>query len=441
VGRALALAVLALAVLAAPAAAQQPLGAWGQTGSAPYQYRELGGVAADGRGYVYAADNQGGGVLKYTTAGAYVRTIGRPKPPRNIGDPPPPDTIRIPEGLAIGPDGNLYVVEGGTDRTRVSVWSPTGGYLRSFGDFGSGPGQLYSPKQVALDAAGFVYVADSGNSRVQKFSPGGQFVASIGQGSSTFTDPDKLSDPEGVALAPDGSLYASDQLYRRVQHYAADGTFLGSFGSQGSGDGQFEAPVGLIVAPDGIFVADRSLSSIQRFGLGGGFLGRLGGTPGGGPGQFSHPFYLTVDCRGTLYVADRDNNRIQRLGAPGAPPCGDPATDASERLVLAATAPLPQRFRRDFAVRARVGCDRPCTVTVGGSVRIKGRRHALKIRSQTRAVDGVTPFDARVAPREKDTDRVLAALKRHKRVTATLRVTAKDLRGQQAGKTLRVRLR
>jgi hypothetical protein len=92
----------------------------------------------------------------------------------------------------------------------------------------------------------------------------------------------------------------------------------------------------------------------------------MGGTPGGGPGQFSHPEYPAVDCRGTLYVSDRDNNRIQRLGVPGVPACGDPAADASERLVLSARGTRTQRFRRNFAILARASCDRPCTITVTG---------------------------------------------------------------------------
>jgi DNA-binding beta-propeller fold protein YncE len=428
VGLAVALAAVALV----------PLGSWGQTGRAQTQYVRLGGIAADARGYVYAADTDGGGVLKYTQTGAYVRTIGRPK--TRFGDPPRPDQIRFPEGVAVGPDGNLYVVEAASTGTRVSVWSPTGALLRSFGDYGSGPGQMSSPKSVAVDAAGFVYVADSANSRIERFTPGGQFAASIGQGSGTITDPDKLADPTGVAVAPDGTIWASDELYRRVQHYSTGGAFLGTFGSQGSGDGQFEATAGIAAGPDSLFVADRSLSSIQAFDLGGGFAGRVGGTPGGGPGQFSHPEYLAVDCRGTLYVSDRDNNRIQRLGVPGAPTCGDPAADVSERLVLATRATRTQRFRRSFAILARASCDRPCSITVTGSVRVAGRRHALKLRRQSRVIDGTAPLDLRVAPGERDTDRLIAALRR-KRAVATLRVAAVDLRGQRASRSLRVRLR
>jgi DNA-binding beta-propeller fold protein YncE len=423
------------------AAALVALGAWGATGKAPDQFQRLGGIAADARGYVYAADYQGGGVLKYTATGQYVRTIGRPRKPANIGDPAPLDQLSLPEGVAVGPDGNVYVVESGSDRTRVSVWTPTGRYVRAFGDNGSGPGQLSSPGQVAVDGAGFVYVADSANNRVEKFTPDGQYAASIGQGGGLFVGPDQLSTPKGVAVAPDGTIYASDELYRRVQHYTADGGFLGSFGSQGSGDGQFEAPAGLAAGPDGVYVADRSLSSIQRFSATGAFLERVGSGPGSGPGQFSHPSYLALDCRSTLYVADRDNNRIQRLGAAGAPPCGDPAHDPAERLHLVATTRPSQRFRGVFAIAVGVACDRPCTAKVSGTVKIAGRRRALRVRAQTRKLDGMAAQKVNVAPGERDTDRVLAALRRHRRVVATVRATATDARGQRAASTHHVRLR
>jgi streptogramin lyase len=442
VGRALAIALAALAALASAAAAQQPLATWGATGRAPNQYQKLGGIAADASGYVYAADAYGGGVLKYTATGQYVRTFGRPRPPKNTGDPDPLDQVRLPAGVAVGPDGNVYVVDVNTPRTRVTVWTPTGRFVRSFADYGSGPGQLNDPKQVAVDGAGYVYVADAGNSRVEKFTPDGQFAASIGQGFSITAQPDQLSSPQGVTVAPDGTLYASDQQQRRVQHYTADGAFLGTIGSQGSGDGQFETTGAIAATPDGgFYVTDWSLSRIQRFAAGGAFLGRVGSGVGSGPGQFSHPHYVAVDCRGTLYVADVDNDRIQRLGDPGAPPCGDPAHDPAERLVVTATARTPQRFGTTFAVAVGVNCDRPCTATVAGTVKVAGRKRALRVRAQTKPLDGTKALTVRVAPAERDTDRILAALRRHRKVVATLRVAAVDLRGQRTTATRRVRLR
>ena len=109
--------------------------------------------------------------------------------------------------------------------------------------------------------------------------------------------------------------------------------------------------------------------------------------------------------------------------------------------MVTAAARTSQRFRTTFAVAVDVACDRPCTATVSGTVKVAGRRRALRVRAQTRALDGVKVLSVRVAPGERDTDRILAALRRHRKVVATLRVGATDLRGQRTTVTRRMRLR
>jgi hypothetical protein len=74
-------------------------------------------------------------------------------------------------------------------------------------------------------------------------------------------------------------------------------------------------------------------------------------------------------------------------------------------------------------------------------VKITGRKRALRVRAQTRPLDGTKPLSLRLAPGERDTDRVLAAVRRHRKVVATLSVSATDQRGQRVTVTRRVRLR
>ena len=88
-----------------------------------------------------------------------------------------------------------------------------------------------------------------------------------------------------------------------------------------------------------------------------------------------------------------------------------------------------------------MSCDRLCTATVSGTVKVAGRRRALRVRAQRRPLDGTTAVTVRVAPGERDTDRVLAALRRHRKVVATLRMAAVDQRGQRTAVMRRVRLR
>ena len=429
------LAALAFSVLLltpAAGAAADFLGKWGTSGTGEGQFQTVGGIATDRNGHVYASDSKGR-VEKFTTAGGFVRSIGAPPSPETKID-----EIQSPEGVAVGPNGNLYVVES-SNRTRISVWSRTGRFMTSFADRGTSDGQLSMPGQIAIDAGGSLYVADAGNHRIQKFTADGRYAASIGRGEGLFVSPDKLSTPRGVAIAPDGSIYASDELYRRVQHYAADGRFLGSFGAFGSGPGQFQAPVGVAVSADGsIWVADRELSTVQRFGAGGRYLETLG-RPGSGDGSFSHPTYVALDCKGSLYVADVDNHRVQRFGDRGAASCGNAAADPSERLAVRVTAAARQHFGRAFAIVLSAACSRSCSLVVTGRIALPGGG-SIAIRAvRTSLTQGAAKRMA-VAPKDAGIDRLLSRLRGGRSATARLVLTARDRGGTVATATRVVKL-
>jgi DNA-binding beta-propeller fold protein YncE len=448
VGFALRRALLGLAAaLAAGAAACSPAGAasgdgflgkFGNGGTGPGQFQRLSGVATDRRGYVYVADERDGRIQKFTADGRFVRVWGDPPEESDLYNDDNPLEIAGPRGLAVGPDGNVYVAES-AGRTRISVWSPTGRLVRAFADRGEGEGQLSSPYGIAIDAQGSVYVADSGNNRIEKFSAQGQYAASIGKGAFTAAD-DALSDPKGVTIAPDGTLWAVDELYRRVQHYTAGGRYLGGFGQEGDGPGEFRAPAAITATAGALYVADRSSSRVQRFALDGTYVAQVGGTPGSGDGQFSHPQFIASDCAGSFYVSDSDNVRVQRLGAAGAKSCGNPDDDGSERLVLRFTAPARQSFGRLFAVRVTAGCDRPCFARVRGTVRVAGARRALKLRTLDKPLDGVKPAGFNLLASDRDTDRIVAALRHRRKVTVSLTAQVTDLRGTRVTARRSVRL-
>ena len=98
----------------------------------------------------------------------------------------------------------------------------------------SGNGQFNVPAGVAVDHAGNVYVADSGNNRIQKFDSIGKFIATWG---SSGSGNGQFSGIGGVALDSAGNVYVADQGNNRIQKFDSIGKFIATWGSSGSGNG------------------------------------------------------------------------------------------------------------------------------------------------------------------------------------------------------------
>ena len=116
---------------------------------------------------------------------------------------------------------------------------------------------------VAVDSLGNVYIADTFNHRIQKFTGEGQF---LGQWGSQGTEDGQFQWPEGLVVEPEGNLYVSDPERHNIQKFDSSGTFLLKWGTQGNGELEFREPVSVVVRPDGkIYVADYQNSRIQVF--------------------------------------------------------------------------------------------------------------------------------------------------------------------------------
>ncbi len=197
-----------------------------------------------------------------------------------------------------------------------------------FGSEGSAPGQLLSPRGIKIGPAGFVYVTDGGNNRIQKFTAGGEFVAAWGGPSTIETEtglPRGFNDPWDVAVASDGAIYVADTWNHRMQKLDAEGhpvTAWGLFGEFGPGEtaGQsaFYGPRGVAIGPDGlVYVADTGNKRIQVFEPDGRFAFQWGG---GGvlEGYLDEPVGITIGPDGEVYVADTWNRRVQVFDSDGA---------------------------------------------------------------------------------------------------------------------------
>ncbi|MGC8836916.1 MAG: PA14 domain-containing protein [Anaerolineae bacterium] len=177
---------------------------------------------------------------------------------------------------------------------------------RAWGSQGAEPGQFQDPRGVAVDRAGNVYVADTGNRRVQKFTADGALLQAFGE------DAD-LREPFDLAVAPDGHLYVLDPQGDNVAHFGPDGEYLGRLAV---GIGLFR-PRGLAVDATGnLYIADTGGSRVLKLAPTGQVLAEV--CPAGdGAGRVRQPTDVTVAPDGSLYVVDPSLRLLQRLDAQG----------------------------------------------------------------------------------------------------------------------------
>jgi len=178
-----------------------------------------------------------------------------------------PGALSDPGGLAVDSEGNVYVAD--TGNARVQKFGPDGRFLKAVGTAGSGEGEFNQPSDLALDGQGNVYVIDTWNHRVQKFDADLNFVGAWGKAAKSLIRPgeDEMWGPRSIAVDWDGNVWVIDTGTDRIRKFSADGKPLASAGGQGGGPGEFREPVGIAIDAKArqILVADAGNARIQRF--------------------------------------------------------------------------------------------------------------------------------------------------------------------------------
>jgi DNA-binding beta-propeller fold protein YncE len=212
----------------------------------------------------------------------------------------------MPYGVAVSSAGFVYVAD--ASNNRMQMFTRDGTYIREWGTLGVGPGQFHWPYGVGVDAAGNVYVADNGNNRIQVFTSTGTFLrqwGSAGAGNGQFRG------PWGLAVDTDGSVYVVDKINYRVQVFTSDGTFLRKFAVLGEPN---------YIALDGAghaWVNDAANHIVYEWDTNSSLLIRSWGILGSGNGQFNVPCGIAADRNGNVFVVDAGNSRIQAFAQSG----------------------------------------------------------------------------------------------------------------------------
>ena len=178
-------------------------------------------------------------------------------------------------------------------------------------------GNFSNPKGVAIDNNGKIYVADTGNNRIQIFSSSGAYEYSIGTGSSG-SNIGQFYSPSGVTVDSNGKIYVAESSNHRIQIFSNSGAYEFQISSSGGDIGLFRYPIDLALDSNGkIYVADYNNHRIQIFSNSGAYEYSIGtGSSGSNIGQFNRPSGVAVDSNGKIYVADYYNHRIQIFYAP-----------------------------------------------------------------------------------------------------------------------------
>jgi len=287
----------------------------GTSGTEPGQFNAPRGIAFAPDGSFYVADSRNHRIQHLSRDGQVLKIWG------SFGDlnagNAPIGTFNEPWGVAVGPDGSVYVTD--TWNHRVQKFTADGTPIKMWGVFGTAelPGALYGPRGITVDADGKVYVADTGNKRIVVFDSNGAILTSFG---SEGSDAGLFSEPVDVKVDAQGKVYVTDTWNQRVQVLdTIDGLSYSSIQQwpiSGWLSQSLDNKPYLAIAPNGhVFITDPEGFRIIEFDGNTQFV-RAWGEYGIDEATFGLPSGIAIDADGGVWVTDAGNGRIMRFEPP-----------------------------------------------------------------------------------------------------------------------------
>lgn len=269
-------------------------------------------------GTVYVADSRNHRVLHLDMQGNVLHEWGTFADGVNI--PIENGTLNEPWGIAVGPTGSIYVTD--TWNHRIEKFTADGKFVTAWGIFGQGetPESFYGPRGLAVDAEGRVYVTDTGNKRIVVFDANGKFITQFG---SAGFEPGQFDEPVGIAIDKNGTVYVVDTWNQRVQTFTpleAEGVLSFVPNKQWDVYGWFGQSLDnkpFIAVNDDlhVFITDPDGYRVMEFDPNGELI-RTWGDFGDTNSSFGIASGIAIDDEGHVWVTDSVNNRLMRFTLP-----------------------------------------------------------------------------------------------------------------------------
>ncbi len=288
---------------------------FGMVGTEPGQFQRPRDVAVAPDGTIYVSDTENFRIQHLTPQGEVLQVWG------SFGDTTagdaPGGTFNQPWGIAVAPDGSVYVAD--TWNHRIQKFSAEGEFLQMWGYFGQAetPEAFWGPRDVAVDADGRVFITDTGNKRIVVFSENGEFITQFGEAGMAAG---QLDEPVGIAIDPAGLVYIADTWNQRIQVFQPDEddnySALRSWELQAwYGQSLDNKPYLAVDDLGNLFISDPEGYRVLQYTVTGEPV-RSWGDFGAGITQFGLPTGLAVDSEGAVWVVDTGNGRVMKFVMP-----------------------------------------------------------------------------------------------------------------------------
>lgn len=286
---------------------------FGSTGLAPGQFGLAHGLSIGPDGSIYVADGTSEVIEKFDQTGKFVAAIGGSSGDNTAN--PPIGLFKEPWDVAAAPDGSIYVAD--TWNHRIQHMTADGTFINAWGTYSNTNGQaageeggFFGPRGIAVDTTGNVYVADTGNKRIQIFDATGKFVTQFG---GVGLLPGYLDEPVGIAVDVKGNIVVADTWNARIQVFGSSGVPIANWEIDGWLDKDLVGkPYVAVDQQQRVYVADEVGRRVLVFDETGKYLGGFGGF-GSDNTSFNLPGGIAVDKEGYIYVVDTGSGRVLKF--------------------------------------------------------------------------------------------------------------------------------